>query len=849
MSTVHYARLRAFKRKIAALLLVSMCLSLLTTLPPASATPVLEIVTGGQSRAIVVVESGADQQIRNAGSKVVDYVYKATGATLPVMTKEELALVSGPQSGFTRIYIGPQTDLPVDVENALIDLDDDGYVLFSDSNEIVIGGNTAWGIEFGVDEFLERYVGVLWLLPGPDGEDVPQTATLSVPADELIREQPVSISREFSGLRGPLQTTWARNNRMHARVQFHHNMHQLFAPSVFGQTHPEFYPLKNGQLSVPTGTTGWQPCFSDPNTVTAAIYRIIDYFQQNPQQETYSLGVNDSSGYCEQQPTHPNYPNKLNSRGVVDMSDIYYNWVNQVVEGVLDVYPDKYFGLLAYVNVYDPPSFPLNSRVIPFITDDRFAWADEDYAEEAQQIVEAWHDKASQLGFYEYMWGSWYTVPRVYMTQMADNYRYGEDQGVIAHYAELYPNWGEGPKPWVSLKLQWNPELDEQQLLEEWYERAVGPAAASDLADYYELWEDFWNSRVFESDWYKAWVQTVPRGNYANLRSTAYLKLVTDEDIAESRSLLESVYDKAVTAPQKARAQLLLDAFEYYESSALSYPKGVVVPTPANEQDALDLLDDALTRVELSKRRLELANAYKTDPLLQLPGNPTDFSNYENWSGMDGDKLTALVDYMKQEPVSGAVRQQTELLAQSTTEPRKAEYARLLLKFVDDEPSLAANDSFEDGTGTLADDWFLWVNQGVGTMQRTQQTVHSGTYAVTATGVATGSPTQVIPITQPGPYSASVYYYSPTGTQSAGTIQLKVNLRDDQEKNLLALYTYALPVRSTAGRWSWLEYRVDIPAQINGKAVVSAQFAPYVNGFSAGEQVLMDDAKFYSLSD
>src|SRR5699024_4629449 len=123
-------------------------------------------------------------------------------------------------------------------------------------------------------------------------------------------------------------------------------------------------------------------------------------------------------------------------------------------------YPDKWFGLLAYHNVMTPPSFKLNSHVVPFLTKDRMLWIDEDVKEEGQALVAAWQEKASQIGWYDYMYGIHYMVPRVYPLLMAKNYRYAEEHDVFYHYAEMYPNAGDGPKAWLSAKLQWNPDQD-----------------------------------------------------------------------------------------------------------------------------------------------------------------------------------------------------------------------------------------------------------------------------------------------------------------------------------------------------------------------------------------------------
>lgn len=137
----------------------------------------------------------------------------------------------------------------------------------------------------------------------------------------------------------------------------------------------------------------------------------------------------------------------------------------------------------------------INPRIIPYMTYDRMKWIDAELAADGKRITEAWQAASPVLGWYDYIYGSAYCVPRVWFHLMSDYYRYARNHGVRAMYAEAYPNWGEGPKLYVSLKLQWNPDRDVDELLREWYVRAVGPDAAGDLADYYADWEDFWTLR------------------------------------------------------------------------------------------------------------------------------------------------------------------------------------------------------------------------------------------------------------------------------------------------------------------------------------------------------------------
>ena len=625
----------------------------------------LTLVADGVAFAAVVIADDADEQTRQAALKLARYVKAATGATLPVLRESELATNRADAGAQVFVHVGRTQGLRPEALQALEGLDEDGFVIHAADGRIDIVGPSPWGTEFGVDEFLERYVGVRWLFPGPLGEDVPSVPHLAVP-QELVRDEPAFISRVFSGLRGSVQAEWARNNRMRGRIQFHHNLHRLFPPAQYGQTHPEFYPLRHGRRVIPTGETGWQPCFTAPGIVEEAVKNIVAYFDANPQATSYSLGVNDSGGHCEAEPDHPDYPGALNSIGRVNMSEIYYAWVNQVVEGVLEKHPDKYFGLLAYSHVYDPPTgVKLHPRVIPYITDDRMTWADPVLGERGRELTRKWSEAApGGLGWYEYLYGSPYMVPRFHVHQMAENYRFARANGAVAMYAELYPNWGEGPKPWISAKLQWNPDQDVDALLEEWYVRAVGEEAAPYLAAYYAHWEDFWTRRVFASDWYTSWRDGSSRSNYLPFHRPEYLQLVTAEEMAESRRLLEAVVEKARTQAQKARAELLLQAFEYYEASVLSYPRDEAAEPPQSEAEALELLGRIVVSLRAAGERLALADAYERDPVLIHPLPPRRYPNLV-WDGLSGSAYLALHEWIAASPDGPKVRRRIEEIAEN----------------------------------------------------------------------------------------------------------------------------------------------------------------------------------------
>ncbi|GAI76328.1 unnamed protein product, partial [marine sediment metagenome] len=173
----------------------------------------ITIVENGKPLAVIVTPENASQQVSDSAKVLSDYIKKSSDARINVVKK-----VSDKDKII--IHIG-EDDYVRDQNLDIASLDGDGFIInVTDSKNIIIAGPTGWGTEFGVYEFLERYVGVRWLMPGMDGEDVPAQSTISVPITE-VRQEPAYFSRRLSSPNG---AAWARKNRFHGRVEFHHNL-------------------------------------------------------------------------------------------------------------------------------------------------------------------------------------------------------------------------------------------------------------------------------------------------------------------------------------------------------------------------------------------------------------------------------------------------------------------------------------------------------------------------------------------------------------------------------------------------------------------------------------------------
>ena len=808
----------------------------------------IRLVSNGQARAVVVVPAGADEQTKDAAALLVRYVKESSSAALGIL--DEAAARAERQ--LVQIHVG-QTAYVEGLGLGLDKLDRDGFVIRGvDDRHIVIAGPTPYGTEFGVYEFLERYVGVRWLMPGEDGDDVPAHQILAVPVEE-VRQEPAFFSRLFSGLRGGAQTTWAKRNRWHGRVSFHHHLIRLFPPETYTKTHPHFFPIiksrkkgpghqDDGRFLPPTNSThAWQPCFTADGIVDEAVKNICRHFDEHPDVPSYSLGVNDSGGHCECAKCQAKDPGGDNFLGRRDVSDRYFEWCNKVVERVLEKHPDKFFGCLAYSEIAQPPSrVKVHPRIIPYMTYDRMKWVDPELRAEGEEMTKRWQQMCPTVGWYDYIYGSAYCVPRVWFHHMAEYYRFGHAHGVRALYAEAYPNWGEGPKLYVSLKLQWNPQLDVDELLRDWYVRTVGEDAAGDLAAYYSHWEDFWTRRILESKWF------TKRGQYLRFNNPSYLGEVTEEEIAKCRGLLEHVVQKARTPKQKARAKLLLRAFEYYEASAIAYAAQRVQAAQAirTESDALRVLDQAERYVRMAHKRKRLVlEEFPKDPVLRhgLGWDRLPLVRGENWAS---NLHWAVFGCAAKS--DGPVRQRLRRIAASS-DSLLATHAKLMLMLIEKEDKpFSLSPSFEHPEGKWPSSWSPWVKWGIGSMTQSPAAARTGTQGVLCKGMKRGGPNQTVPVT-PGRYAAVAFVRVPRQPKGDATITLGMTLRNEKGQNLPNSPTTV--IRAAACDWTPVATAGDVPAKVGKDEVKKVLLIVIVNGFEPDEEVHLDDVAMFRLED
>lgn len=741
------------------------------------------VIENGESSVNIVTDINADEQIQNAALILQSYIEESTGVRLNIVTGEQSE---------NYIYLG----LAESDTSDRVNLSGDGFILSTSDNKIEILGGSAWGVEYGVYSFLERFVGVKWLMPTKDWTVVPKLSVLKIPIGDTI-EDPKFISRRLAPLNenGDLdQDVWGRRNRLRNNIEFNHNLFRIFSASELGRNNRNVFPLLNNERYIPTDKNDqkWQPNFSDPKTTDVAVKYINSYFAKNPQKKSFSLGINDSKRFDESSES-----SKRNYLGEEDRSNEYYKWVNEVVRKSNEKFPDKYYGLLAYNNTFDPPSFQIEDNIIPFITYERFKWVDSQLEKEGKEITKNWTKVSPNVGWYDYNYGFNYYLPKVWFHHLKDYLLWGNENGIRYYVAEFYPNWGEGPKGWLTAKLLWNPDQDVDALLKEWYDAAFGETAGAKVSEYYSIWENFWTTEIPLSAWWSK------KGQYLPFNNFDYLQNVPDSYIANSDKLLKEALELVQNEDQRKRLNDIIKMWTFYKSAVLLYNNNENV-----------ILQDSGQDMELTTK----SNVSTTDV----------FSSHQTFNNLleefkSDDLFLFTADYYTR---SGSSHSSMKNIGLKTILNNN-------LSFEKSSNSLILNSSFENDKTP----WGTWISKNTtGSFNLSKNNANEGDYSMYAFNIQTGSLYQDFDYTN-GDFLVSINYFIPKQSESAG---VKVGLRIyDRDKKLIKNLSESseMDIPTEYGKWK----KATLSFKVEPESPRKASFIRLIINLENIDEIYFDD--------
>ena len=368
----------------------------------------------------------------------------------------------------------------------------EAFVIRSAPDRLLLVGATEKGASHAVYRLLKR-LGCRWFFPSPEWEIVPRSKNLAV--DINLSDRPAILARRiwyqwgfFDRGKGKCRAdyeNWARRNLMDSSfsVNCSHAWQVVIRQNKkLFKEHPEYLALRktgkkdeNGDPALERG--GAKLCVSNPEVLKLCEKYVDRHFAENPEADMVSMEASDGGGFCECAKCA-----KLGS-----VSNQVFGLADKVAEYVAKKYPGKLVGALAYADHSEPPSFKLAPNIYVELTGG-FTRGRYTYDE----LLELWPKKVSNMGFYEYFsvfqW-NWDKIPGGHGADVA--YLTKRLRGLAARNArsvtaESGNNWGLHGRGYVlANRLMWDPKTDPDAVLEDFYEKAFGPAAKV-MRRYYE---------------------------------------------------------------------------------------------------------------------------------------------------------------------------------------------------------------------------------------------------------------------------------------------------------------------------------------------------------------------------
>jgi hypothetical protein len=529
----------------------------------------------------IIVSADAPPRTRNAAEVMVGYIEKISGKKPLVMLG-----VSSPAPD-SAIWVGVQPEVKALFPKVAFDFKHpEEIVIVANEKHVVIAGRDRWdpkhmeakgrlstktgmqqeyGTANAVYTFIRDQLGVRWLWPGED--DVLKQASIGIASMEQ-RYHPQIRARAglFTKLElgdhkeGP-DMEWARVQRLQLdsmEIDGGHGFGHWW--EKYSKTNPEFFALQpDGTRSPHPTPNNTKLCESNPQVWQQWLTEVEEQLRVDPTQRVFNVSENDGYdfGHCVCQEClakdHPDgekftfrWRGKQEERpALTDRQVVFANTLGRMLK---KRFPDKdlYVQLLAYGYSRPAPIAAVPDDNVIIANVGNFAMRGKKERETPMKQHAEWAAKAKHI-----MWrpnlgnpaGLSWGMPDVPITQLAEDFRFAAETQCLGLYFDMFwYHWStQGPLYYALAHLAWDPKGDVAALMDDYYQRCYGPAAA-DAKAYWQLMERTRMEFVVEKP--------------SPFRAFELPQKYTSELFAQAQAHLDSADAKLISADEKFRRRL-----------------------------------------------------------------------------------------------------------------------------------------------------------------------------------------------------------------------------------------------------------------------------------------------------
>jgi len=592
----------------------------------------LTLVKDGRSEYRILVEENAFRKSDRmpagfAAKELQSYLQRVTGVTLPIVHKQNKA---------EKYIIVGNFAITGQLNARLEEVKPEGFIITTRGDDLILMGrdtkgqiitrskydNAAQtGTLYAVYEFLERFCGVRWFMPGELGEVVPHRPTLTVPANINIKEEPGFMFRwhndlaagrdsERTGSLDPnlyhQQLLWLRRNKCGHSLEygFAHAWHRIMPLETYYELHPEYFALVRGirTCRYRGGRGGGQLCTSNPEVVAVFSENLKKVFEKRGGRSMTSIAQNDSSGECECSGCQTLDPDPARAMKRRDYSERFFAFYNAVGREVYRHFPDRRLGVTRYGAVRHPPAEEAIYRNISVLVSRNglgLACWDEATKKSFINRIVSFSKATPSIWIYSAYWPlglcHYPTSTRPLISYYMPLFKKHNVTGLLL-YQSSRGEWGGKILDYYLLsKFMWDPALNVDETLDDFYSAFYGKETGKYVRQYHDALE----KGLMEG---QKKLMEYEKSQGKKVNKEQYLQLVYGDIRNTARNALDNATAAAKEEKVGNRVKMLSDAFSLAELTMDATRTYAQVKSEPNRENVLALKSVIEQREELLER-------------------------------------------------------------------------------------------------------------------------------------------------------------------------------------------------------------------------------------------------------
>ena len=475
-------------------------LLVLFALPLAAAQETLRLADGGATDYTIVLPEEPSAVQKTAAEELASFLNQVTGANFVILPENRIAdkqklLVIGPSALSKTLlsHAGAQDEASIG---------QDGIILQTVGDSLVLSGHPDRGPLYAVYTFLEDIVGIRWWTSTES--TIPSRPTLDIETVHT-RYAPRVISREayyrdpLDGREGGIFSARMKMNGHfnpvpaeyggHMPILFWaHSFEQILPPEKYFEEHPDWYSLVDGQRR---GEGQYQLCLTNPEMKAEFIRNTLAALRANPDTRIISVSQNDRDGWCQCPECQKLAEENLSQSGPL------ITFVNEVAEAIEQEFPNVLVETLAYNQSRPAPAKvrPRDNVLIRLCTGGNSLVIPLEGGGPNQSLtetIESWSAISKQIYIWDYVTNFHnYLFPHPNLQVLAPNIRFF----VRSHAVGIFEQGDAGcpagdfvrMRNWVLSKLLWNPSVDQTALEDEFLNGYYSPRVAALFRQYLDV--------------------------------------------------------------------------------------------------------------------------------------------------------------------------------------------------------------------------------------------------------------------------------------------------------------------------------------------------------------------------